>query len=177
MHPRLLWDEFIGAAVTILGRHQSRTPFQFDVAVTGVPGFNDDLLQLMIRPPRFSSSWLQRLQRTHEPARLVEYAAIALAGLALYHAGRHVIHKVGMRGSGGDYVVDEVLLMEVAGRSRRTDFQAAWDDRWQRLVRREDTSFLYLLRNLKHLPVDWSSTAPESFDTCPLCILMLVNCW
>jgi hypothetical protein len=144
MHPHLLWGDFIGAAVIML-RRQSKSPFQFDVAVADVPRFNDDLLQLFIRPPRLSTRLLKRLERTHEPTRLVEYAAIALAGLALYHAGRHIIHKVAVRGSGGDYVVDEILLMEVAGRSRRADFQGAWDHRWQRLLSRGEVGFFVFI--------------------------------
>ncbi len=75
-----------------------------------------------------------RLRRTYEPSRLVELAGIAIAGLGLYHAGAHEIRDIALRGSVADYIVDEANhLLEIAGRSRRSDFSAAWQQRWQRL--------------------------------------------
>jgi hypothetical protein len=72
--------------------------------------------------------------RTYEPFRLVELAAIAIAGLGLYHAGGHEIRDIALRGSGADYLVDEFNHpLEIAGRSRRTDFDVAWGQRWRRL--------------------------------------------
>jgi hypothetical protein len=40
-----------------------------------------------------------------------------------------------LRGSGANYLVDEAHhLLEVADRSRRQDFEVAWQQRWQRLT-------------------------------------------
>src|SRR5262249_35811803 len=79
-------------------------------------------------------SWLYAPSRTQRaksrnwapvaPVR-IELAAIALAGLALYHGGGHEIVDVAVRGSGADYLVDAGRhLLEIAGRSRRSDFEA-----------------------------------------------------
>jgi hypothetical protein len=81
-----------------------------------------------------SEAHVVRLRRTYEPSRLVELAGIAIAGLGLYHAGAHEIRDIALRGSVADYIVDEANhLLEIAGRSRRSDFSAAWQQRWQRL--------------------------------------------
>jgi hypothetical protein len=141
MHAQLLWDEFVTATVAVLSQ-QHTSPFRFELRVTDVPGFDDDTLVLTIRPPSLTAKVLEQLQRTYEPARLIESAAIALAGLGLYHAGRHEIRNVAFRGSGADYLVDDdEHLLEIAGRSRSSDLQAAWDQRWDRLMRRRGNGF------------------------------------
>ena len=85
---------------------------------------------------------MRQLQRTYEAPRLVELAAIAIAGLGLYYGGGHEMRDVALRGSGADYLVDEAHhLLEVAGRSRRSDFGAAWQQRWQRLAGRPGSGF------------------------------------
>lgn len=69
-------------------------------------------------------------------------AAIAIAGIGLYHAGGHEIRDVALRGSAADYIVDEVCHpLEVGGRSRRSDFRAAWQERWNRLSLCEKPGF------------------------------------
>jgi hypothetical protein len=71
----------------------------------------------------------------HFSHRLVELAAIAVAGLALFCAGGHQIRDVSLRGTSADYLIDdERHLLEVAGRSRKKDFSAAWNERWRRLA-------------------------------------------
>jgi hypothetical protein len=66
--------------------------------------------------------------------RQVELASIAIAGLALHHAGNHEIRDIALWGSGADYLVaEEGYRLEVAGRTRRADFAAAWDQKWDRL--------------------------------------------
>jgi hypothetical protein len=85
---------------------------------------------------------VSRLRRTYEASRIVELAAIAIAGLGLYHGGGHEIRDVALRGSAADYLVDETNhVMEVAGRSRRSDLNAAWNARWQRLSERLRVGF------------------------------------
>jgi hypothetical protein len=72
----------------------------------------------------------------------VELAAIAIAGLALFAAGGHQIRDIALRGSSADYLVDaESYLLEVAGRSRRSDLDAAWQTRWRRLSDRLGSGF------------------------------------
>jgi len=49
---------------------------------------------------------------------------------------------VSVRGSGADYLVDAGhYLLEIAGRSRRSDFQAAWQQRLERLQERTTGGF------------------------------------
>lgn len=85
---------------------------------------------------------MSRLQRTYESSRLVELAAIAIAGLGLYHGGGHEIIDIALRGSAADYLVGESNhLLEVTGRSRRSDFRVAWQQRWQRLTDRIGRGF------------------------------------
>jgi hypothetical protein len=49
---------------------------------------------------------------------------------------------VAVRGSGADSLVDAGrYLLEIAGRSRRSDFEAAWQQRLQRLRERATSSF------------------------------------
>lgn len=134
MHPRLLWEDIIAATVAVLSDSSTETPFPFELTVQDVPGFGSGSLRLAINPVGVSATHVGRLRRTYEPARLVELAAIAVAGLGLYHTGGHEIRDIALRGSGADYLVDEANhLLEVAGRSRRSDFGSAWQQRWQRL--------------------------------------------
>ena len=78
---------------------------------------------------------MAQVRRTYEPSRLVELAAIAIAGLGLHHAGGHEIVDVAVRGSAADYLVDQAQQhLEIAGRSRRSDFDTAWRQKWQRLT-------------------------------------------
>src|SRR4029077_12255406 len=89
-----------------------------------------------------SADHVARLLRTYELSRLIELAGIGIAGLGLYGAGRHEIRDVALRGSAADYIVDEANhLLEVAGRSRRSDFATAWEQRWRRLSEGRRGSF------------------------------------
>jgi hypothetical protein len=137
MHPRLLWEDIMAATVAMLSRIGVQSPFPFELTVEDLPGFGSAQLRLVIDPAGVASEHVNRLQRTYEPARLVELAAIAVVGLGLYYGGGHEIMDIALRGSGADYLIDEAnLLLEVAGRSRRSDFGAAWQQRWQRLTDR-----------------------------------------
>jgi hypothetical protein len=84
LHEQLDWYEFIAAAAIVLG-DRSLPPFWFDVEVIGLPTFDGDGMQLKIYTGRLNRNRLAKRRRTFEPSRLVEHAAIALAGLALYH--------------------------------------------------------------------------------------------
>ena len=67
--------------------------------------------------------------RSHE---VMTGIAVAAAGLS--HTGEHQIVGMAHRGSGADYLVDEAKHhLEVAGRSRRVDLAAAWENKWKRL--------------------------------------------
>ena len=78
---------------------------------------------------------LAKLRRTYKPSRLIELAALAVAALGLNGAGGHQIVDVARRGSGADYLVDETHHhLEIAGRSRRRDLDAAWQQKQQRLA-------------------------------------------
>jgi hypothetical protein len=137
MHPRLLWDEISAAAVAVLGSTDKQAPYPVELAVQDIPGFGNGTLALAIEPAGVSPARVARIRRTYEAPRLVELAAIAIAGLGLYHAGGHEIRDVALRWSGADYLIGEAKhLLEVAGRSRREDFKKAWDQRWQRLSQR-----------------------------------------
>ena len=92
------------------------------------------MLSLAIESGPIRKAELNRVRQTYEPARLIEFAAIAIAGLAMYHAGGHQIVNVAWRGSGADYLVDqEKYPLEIAGRSRLNDLESAWKEKWGRL--------------------------------------------
>src|ERR1700686_4869636 len=133
-HPNLLWRDIRLAAIAVLPEHGRLRPVSFELSVQEVPGFDDDVLQMVIETGRTRRADLARVRRTYEPARLVEFAAIAIAGLGLYHAGEHQIVNVARRGSGADYLVDEERCpLEIGGRSRRNDLEFAWQEKWRRL--------------------------------------------
>lgn len=134
MHPRLLWDDLGCAAAEVLGRTGAAPPFPVELIAEAVSGFGTKRARFRVDSSGFGAEILERVRRTYDPARLVEMAAVALAALACYHAGRHEIRDVALRGSGADYLVDESGdRLEIAGRSRRADVTAAWDQRWERL--------------------------------------------
>src|SRR5713101_2433557 len=127
MHPRLLWGEIAAASVAALSGKGIPPPFPFELEANDLPGFGSGLMRLSIDTMGVSEDQVSRLRRTYEEPRLVELAAIAIAGLGLYYGGGHEIRDVALRGSGADYLVDETHhLLEVAGRSRRSDVGAAW---------------------------------------------------
>jgi len=142
LHPRLLWDDILAATVAVLSETCPQSPFPFTLTVQDLPGFGSEQLRFAIDPVGVAADHVRRLQRTYEASRLVELAAIAIAGLGLYYGGGHEMRDVALRGSGADYLVDEVHhLLEVAGRSRRRDFGVAWQQRWQRLSERLESGF------------------------------------
>lgn len=142
MHPHLLWDDIIAATVAVLSATRSQSPFPFTLTVQDLPGFGSEQLRFAIDPASVAADHVRRLQRTYEASRLVELAAIAIAGLGLYYGGGHEMRDVALRGSGADYLVDEAHhLLEVAGRSRRRDVGTAWQQRWQRLTERLGSGF------------------------------------
>lgn len=137
MHPRLLWGDIILAAMAVLRPHSPRGLLSFAFTMQDIPGFAQTSLTMAIEPAEASPALLDRVRRTYEPPRLVELAAIAVTGLAIHLAGGHEIRDVSLRGSAADYLVDEANnLLEIAGRSRRSDLESAWDQRWQRLGER-----------------------------------------
>ncbi len=83
IHPRLLWEEIQAALVAVVGAGEH----ELNVDVQDVPGFGSGLLQASIDTSGVSNDLAARLTRTYDPVRLVELAAIAVAGLAVYHAG------------------------------------------------------------------------------------------
>ncbi len=111
--PELEWREIAAATVEDCGLE---APFQFQLDLIDVPGFGSESLRLLIDRRGIPAKHVARVRRTYEPSRRVESAAIALAGLGLYHGGGHEIVDVVLRGSGADYLVDASQhLLEVAG--------------------------------------------------------------
>jgi hypothetical protein len=134
LHPELEWRDLIGAAAILLGE-KSASPFQFKVEISDVPSFDDDILQLAISADGLNLAQLAKQRRTLETSRLVELAAIALGGLALYHAAGQEIVSVAASSTGADYALAvEGHLLEVTGRSRRRNFESAWSQHWSRLT-------------------------------------------
>lgn len=137
MHPQLWWDEIAIAAVAVLGRETQGHSVAVELETVDVPGFGTKHGILLIETTGFPQELLVRIEKTYEWPRLVELAAIAVTGLALYHSGGHEIVDVAVRGSGADYLTDDAQYpLEVAGRSRRSDFEIAWRQRSERLKRR-----------------------------------------
>ncbi len=146
MHPSLLWVEIAAATAAVLDGRGFPTPYQFPVDVDNLPEFGTGRVNLEISRVGISADHVLRLRRTWDSPRLVELAAIAIAGLALFAAGAHQIRDVALRGTSADYLVDaDSHLLEVAGRSRRIDFDAAWQVRWERLLERPGSGFYVCL--------------------------------
>ena len=142
MHPCLLWDDIIAATVAVFDDRGFSAPFRFGLTIEDLPRFGSGQLDLRILKGGVPDKHVLRIRRTLEAHRLVELAAIAVAGLGLFASGGHQIRDVALRGSSADYLVDqEDYLLEVAGRSRRADFQQAWDSRWDRLAGRHRSGF------------------------------------
>ena len=129
-HPWLLWDNILAATVAVLSRAGNRRRYAVPLAVENVPGFRGEELVLLLNPKGIARKAVSRVSRTFELSRLVELAAIGVAGVALYSAGQHIISDVAERDSGADYVLDDGRhRLEIAGRSRRVDLRNAWEER------------------------------------------------
>jgi hypothetical protein len=145
MHPRLEWRIPALAAAAILSDRQKSSRFELDLRVESVPGFGTGRLQLNIDVSELRRTDIGKIRRFYQRPGLVEEAAIAVAGLALYYAGGHEIRDVAVHGAGADYLVDEEnCLLEVSGRSQRRDVREAWQQRVRRL-RRRAVDFFYVL--------------------------------
>jgi hypothetical protein len=135
MHPNLGWQLSIEALVAVCDQRGFERPYRWRMKFDNVPGFRTNEAELLINPANIAATDVARAQKTYAPDRLVEYAAIAVAGIAIYHAGRHEIWEVAVRGTGADYLVDQGnCLLEVAGRSRRSDVPSARRERLSRLA-------------------------------------------
>ncbi len=142
MHSCLLWDDIIAAAVAVFDDRGLSAPFPLSLNIADVPAFGSGQIDVQIVKRGVPNHQVLRVRRTFETHRLVEFAAIAVAGLGLFAAGRHQIRDVALRGSSADYLIDdENYLLEVAGRSRRADLQSAWDVRWNRLADHRNSGF------------------------------------
>ena len=142
MHPCLLWDDITIATAVVLRNQQDRLAQSVEMNAVGIPDFGTESMTLEIDARGISDEDLVKVQRTYEPHRLIELAAISIGGLALFAAGGHQIRDVALRGSSADYLVDSAgHLLEIAGRSRRADFHQAWQVRWDRLAQRQEWSF------------------------------------
>lgn len=134
MHPHLLWDTLITAVAAVMGESGAVPPFAIPLSIENVPGFGEGEVRLLLDPTNVPSAEVVRIRHTYEPSRLIELAAIAIAGIALHYAGGHEILDVAVRGSAADYLIDATRhRLEVAGRSRRSDFRTAWQKKWDRL--------------------------------------------
>jgi hypothetical protein len=91
MHPCLLWDDILAATVAVLERRVSRGPLPFLLECQDIPGYGSGQVELEIVGTGIPERDIAKAVRTYEPQRRVELAAIALAGLALFQAGRHQI--------------------------------------------------------------------------------------
>jgi hypothetical protein len=142
LHPRLLWHDHIAAVAAVLGRQADPAPFSFEFTIEGVRTFDDPSLKLVVEPKGINENHVARLERTYEPSRLVEMAAIAMAGVVVYHVAHVEIRDMALRGSGADYLVGAAgMLLEIGGRSRRRDLDSAWEQKWDNLSQREGGRF------------------------------------
>jgi hypothetical protein len=142
MHPCLLWNDIQAAAVAVLEQDASNRSYPVSLQIQEVPGYGTGELTLEIVGAGVQRGDVAKVRRTYESHRLVELAAIALAGLGLFASGGHQIRDISLRGTSADYLVDdERYLLEVAGRSRKNDFSTAWNERWQRLADGSTTGF------------------------------------
>jgi hypothetical protein len=135
MHPELLWETVLTAAAAVFKETAFEPPYTFTLAVENVLGFGSDECRLVIDPIGVSAARIAQVRRTFESSRLVELGAIAVTGLVLHHVGGHEIVDIAVRGSAADYLVDQAHHhLEIAGRSRRSDLEFAWRQKWERLA-------------------------------------------
>jgi hypothetical protein len=144
MHPLLIWDCHIPATVAVFQSQGFRSPYKMKLSCEDVPGFGTDEVILRIDPSGIGRKLIERVKRTFSFPTLVEMAAISIAALSLNHAGEHQLADMAVLPSRAEYVVgEEGVLLEVAGRSDRSNFNSAWDVRWERL--REEHGYGFFL--------------------------------
>ena len=142
MHPCLVWGDIAAATVAVVDDRGFPWPCRFPLHIENVPDFGSGTLVLEISRAGIPGEHVRKIRHTLEPHRLVELAAVAIAGLGLFAAGGRQIRDVALRGTSADYLVDgDNYLLEVAGRSRRSDFESAWEVRWSRLSDRLGSGF------------------------------------
>jgi hypothetical protein len=139
---RLTWDSHIPAAKAVFDQQGFEPPYRIRLSCEDVPNFGSDETILTIDPEGIADSAVEMIRRTFDVPTLVEMAAIAIAGVVLFHAGGHRITDIAFNPDRADYQVDdEETLLEVAGRSNRRNFRGAWNARWDRLREAEGSGF------------------------------------
>jgi hypothetical protein len=140
-HPRLSWADIVAsAAATICGQLGGLVHLRLDCY--DIPTVPDRELFLDIECDASHPASIERIRRTYDEARLVEFAAIAVAGLVVYHGLGEQIMDVAIRGYGADYLIgDDRVPMEVAGRSRKRDLESAWSAKVARSARYAKNEF------------------------------------
>jgi hypothetical protein len=110
--------------------------------MVNMPGFGTEVARLSVDRVGIPARTVERVRRTYDSLRRIELAAIAVTALALYHGGGHELVDIALRGSGADYLVDASRnVLEVGGRSRRSDFASAWRQKMERLRSRAEKSY------------------------------------
>jgi hypothetical protein len=131
-HPELAWDDAILAAAAIVGRNKSSQENVYTVS-----RFQEtvelDELRMRIDVANVSPAGAAAIRRTYEVARVVELSAIAVTALAIYYGMDAELIDVAQRGLRADFLLKDGRLLEVAGRSRVSDLDAAWRSRVSRL--------------------------------------------
>lgn len=134
LHSRLHWSSIIAATVAVLKPLSTENSVDIRIEVENCPTYDDSELSIEIDLSKSPKGEVAKVKRTHEPARLVEMAAIAIGALVVYHIGRHTIYRAAISGSRADYLLDQgKFLLEISGRSRKSDFEPAWKGRRNRL--------------------------------------------
>src|SRR5262245_56910795 len=90
-HSGLLWETIVTTAVAVLSEPGRESPYAFSMAVDGVYGFGSETVEFLFDGLGIAREHVDRIRRTYEPSRLVEMAAIAVAGAGLTVAGGHEI--------------------------------------------------------------------------------------
>lgn len=125
-HPALVWDAIVLATVAMLNPSGESDRISFRFEIDNVPQFGSETTDVELSFPQLARSRISQFRRTYEPHRLVEFAAIGIAGVVLAYAGGHEIRDMALRGTAADYLVDaEGYLLEIAGRTRRVDCDSA----------------------------------------------------
>src|SRR3989442_9125996 len=93
MHPNLLWDDIATATAAVLQVADS-SQARIELTVSGIPEFEDEVIQRRIDFAGISADQITKVRRTFERARLIELAAIGIAGIGLSLAGGHEIQDV-----------------------------------------------------------------------------------
>jgi hypothetical protein len=107
MHPCLLWNDIIAATAAVIESLASIHPSCVATEFQEIPDYGTETVVIEIVTAGVRPDDIAKVRRSYQDDRLVELAAIAIAGLSLFFSGGHQIRDISLRGTAADYLVDD----------------------------------------------------------------------